>query len=203
MGTQFDPLQVRQLELCAKPRRLPLHIVNQLRPLNAVGPARKILDKRSNAELPAGFVSFENQRFQVGASAVDRRCQSGASGAENYGVTSLYHEVSQLIVEDRDRGYERDKKTNDFRPVIATPASPIPLLPRSLYKMFHMANLTLVYGMRLLPEGEVKEIQDATLKLVNGHEAHVTMHVIEGSRKQIEAQLKQSLDAFFDFYPEI
>ena len=66
-----------------------------------------------------------------------------------------------------------------------------------------MANLTLVYGMRLLPEGEVKEIEDATLKLVNGHEAHVTMHVIEGSRKQIEAQLKQSLDAFFDFYPEI
>ena len=69
--------------------------------------------------------------------------------------------------------------------------------------MFLMANLTLVYGMRLLPEGEVKEIQDATLKLVNGHDAHVTMHVIEGSRKQIEAQLKQSLDAFFDFYPEI
>ncbi len=70
-------------------------------------------------------------------------------------------------------------------------------------KMITMANLTLVYGMRLLPEGEVKEIEDATLKLVNGHEAHVTMHVIEGSRKQIEAQLKQSLDAFFDFYPEI
>ena len=69
--------------------------------------------------------------------------------------------------------------------------------------MIPMANLTLVYGMRLLPEGEVKEIQDATLKLANGHEAHVTMHVIEGSRKQIEAQLKQSLDAFFDFYPEI
>jgi hypothetical protein len=57
--------------------------------------------------------------------------------------------------------------------------------------------------MRLLPEGEVKEIHDATLKLVNGHEAHVTMHVLEGSREEIEAQLKQSLDAFFDFYPEI
>ncbi|MGA8090151.1 MAG: allantoinase [Terracidiphilus sp.] len=66
-----------------------------------------------------------------------------------------------------------------------------------------MANLTLVYGMRLLPEGEVTEINDATLKLANGHEAHVTMHVLEGSRKQIEAQLMQSLDAFFDFYPEI
>jgi len=72
-----------------------------------------------------------------------------------------------------------------------------------LDKMMHMANLTLIYGMRLLPEGEVAEIHDATLKLANGHEAHVTMHVLEGSREQIETQLKQSLDAFFDFYPEI
>jgi len=69
--------------------------------------------------------------------------------------------------------------------------------------MILMATLTLVYGMRLLPEGEVAQINDATLKLTNGNEAHVTMHVLEGSRKQIEAQLKQSLDAFFDFYPEI
>ena len=71
------------------------------------------------------------------------------------------------------------------------------------YKMMHMANLTLVYGLRLLPEGEVKEIQDATLKLVNGNEAHVTMHVLEGSRAEIQKQLQQSLDAFFEFYPEI
>ena len=69
--------------------------------------------------------------------------------------------------------------------------------------MTRMANLTLIYGLRLLPEGEVAEIQDATLKLANGHEAHVTMHVIEGSRTEIEKQLKRSLDAFFDFYPEI
>ncbi len=69
--------------------------------------------------------------------------------------------------------------------------------------MMRMANLTLIYGMRLLPEGEVTEIQDATLKLANGHDAHVTMHVIDGSREQIEKQLRQSLDAFFDFYPEI
>jgi ribosomal 50S subunit-associated protein YjgA (DUF615 family) len=66
-----------------------------------------------------------------------------------------------------------------------------------------MANLTLIYGLRLLPEGEVTEIHDATLKLGNGHEAHVTMHVIEGSREEIEKQLKQSLDAFFDIYPEL
>ena len=66
-----------------------------------------------------------------------------------------------------------------------------------------MANLTLVYGLRLLPEGEVAEIEDAKLKLANGHEARVTMHVMEGSRVEIEKQLKQSLDAFFDFYPEL
>jgi ribosomal 50S subunit-associated protein YjgA (DUF615 family) len=69
--------------------------------------------------------------------------------------------------------------------------------------MKFMANLTLVYGLRLLPEGEVTAIQDATLELANGHQAHVTMHLIEGSREEIEAQLKRSLDAFFDFYPEI
>ena len=66
-----------------------------------------------------------------------------------------------------------------------------------------MANLTLIYGLRLLPEGEVTAIEDAPLKLANGHVAHVTMHSIEGSRQEIEAQLKRSLDAFFDFYPEI
>jgi cellobiose-specific phosphotransferase system component IIA len=73
--------------------------------------------------------------------------------------------------------------------------------------MYVMANLTLVYGLRLLPEGEIAQtpgaIEDATLKLANGHEAHVTMHLLEGSREQIEAQLRMSIDAFFDFYPEI
>ena len=57
--------------------------------------------------------------------------------------------------------------------------------------------------MRLLPADEVVEIGDAQLKLKNGNEARVTMHVLEGSREEIEAQLKLSLDAFFDFYPEI
>jgi hypothetical protein len=66
-----------------------------------------------------------------------------------------------------------------------------------------MANLTLVYGMRLLPADEIAAVGDAPVTLKNGNEAHVTMHVLEGSREQIEAQLKMSLDAFFDFYPEI
>jgi hypothetical protein len=66
-----------------------------------------------------------------------------------------------------------------------------------------MANLTLIYGLRLLPSDEISEIGDATLKLRNGREARVTMHVLEGSREEIEKQLKISLDSFFDFYPEI
>ena len=66
-----------------------------------------------------------------------------------------------------------------------------------------MANLTLVYGLRLLPSDEITEVGDAPLKLKNGHDARVTMHVLEGSKEEIEKQLRQSLEAFFDFYPEI
>ena len=66
-----------------------------------------------------------------------------------------------------------------------------------------MANLTLVYGMRLLPSDEVETVGDATLLLKNGREAHVTMHVLEGSKEDIEKQLRTSVEAFFDFYPEI
>lgn len=66
-----------------------------------------------------------------------------------------------------------------------------------------MANLMLVYGLRLLPSEEVAEVGDATLKLKNGREARVAMHILDGSKEEIEKQLKASLDAFFDFYPEI
>ena len=66
-----------------------------------------------------------------------------------------------------------------------------------------MANLTLVYGLRLLPSDEITEVGEATVKLKNGRDAHVTMHLLEGSKDEIEKQLKGSLDAFFEFYPEI
>jgi hypothetical protein len=66
-----------------------------------------------------------------------------------------------------------------------------------------MANLVMVYGMRLLPADELEQVHDAPVDLKNGNQAHVTMHVLEGSREQIEAQLRLSIEAFFDFYPEI
>jgi hypothetical protein len=66
-----------------------------------------------------------------------------------------------------------------------------------------MANLTLVYGLRLLPSEEVEEVVPATIKLKNGREARVAMHILEGGKEEIEKQLKTSLTAFFDIYPEI
>jgi hypothetical protein len=66
-----------------------------------------------------------------------------------------------------------------------------------------MANLALVYGLRLLPAEEVAAVGEASIDLKNGNTARVTMHLLEGSREQIEAQLRQSIDAFFDFFPEI
>ena len=66
-----------------------------------------------------------------------------------------------------------------------------------------MAKLALVYGMRLLPEEDLGEIRDATVVLKNGKSARVTMHLIEGTKEEIESTVRQSIDAFFDLYPEI
>jgi hypothetical protein len=66
-----------------------------------------------------------------------------------------------------------------------------------------MAKLALVYGMRLFPAEDVAQIQEATLTLKDGRKAHVTMHVIEGSKEEIQNTLAQSVDAFFEMYPEI
>jgi hypothetical protein len=57
--------------------------------------------------------------------------------------------------------------------------------------------------MRLLPSEDIEEVGEATIKLKHGRTAHVTMHVLEGSKDDIEKQLRTSVEAFFDFYPEI
>jgi hypothetical protein len=66
-----------------------------------------------------------------------------------------------------------------------------------------MAKLALVYGMRLVPADEIDELNDGGIRLKNGQTAGVTMHLIEGGEKEIRRQLEQSLDAFFEFYPQI
>ena len=57
--------------------------------------------------------------------------------------------------------------------------------------------------MRLLPADESVEVGEAPVKLGNGNTVHVTMHVLEGTKEQIEKQLQTSVEAFFDLYPEI
>ena len=58
--------------------------------------------------------------------------------------------------------------------------------------------------MRLFPADELSEITEATLQLKDGRTARVTMHLIEGSKEEIEKTLRQSVDAFFDLhYPGI
>ncbi len=66
-----------------------------------------------------------------------------------------------------------------------------------------MAKLALIYGMRLLPEEDLSEVRDATVVLKNGHTARVAMHLIEGSKEEIEKTFHQSIQAFFEMYPEI
>lgn len=66
-----------------------------------------------------------------------------------------------------------------------------------------MAQLALVYGMRLLPSDEIASVEDAKITLKSDKTARVTMHLIEGGEDEIRRQLLQSLDAFFEFYPEI
>jgi len=67
-----------------------------------------------------------------------------------------------------------------------------------------MAKLALVYGMRLLPSEELAEVGPAEISLQNGKKARVTMHLLEGeTEEELKGQLLRSLDAFFDFYPEI
>jgi hypothetical protein len=66
-----------------------------------------------------------------------------------------------------------------------------------------MAKLALVYGMRLLPVDDLGEVTGATVVLKNGKKTRVAMHLIEGSKDEIEAMFRQSIDAFFEMYPEI
>ena len=66
-----------------------------------------------------------------------------------------------------------------------------------------MANLTLIYGMRLIPEDEALSVTDAVIHLNNGRRSRVTMHVIEGTQKEIRERLNSNLQTFFDQFPEV
>ena len=64
-----------------------------------------------------------------------------------------------------------------------------------------MARYTLVYGLRLVPEGTLKGADEVRLNLTNGESAGLTLHTIDGTIPQLRRALDRSLDAFFDFLP--
>ena len=64
-----------------------------------------------------------------------------------------------------------------------------------------MARYTLVYGIRLVPEGSLTGFGDATLTLADGSTAGLTLHRIDGTIPQLRRALDRSLDAFFDLLP--
>jgi hypothetical protein len=64
-----------------------------------------------------------------------------------------------------------------------------------------MARYTLVYGLRLIPEGTLQEADEVRLKLKDGTSAGLTLHTIDGTIPQLRRALDRSLDAFFDFLP--
>jgi len=64
-----------------------------------------------------------------------------------------------------------------------------------------MARYTLVYGIRLVPEGTLDRADEVRLHLKDGDPASLTLHTIDGTIPQLRRALDRSLDAFFEFLP--
>src|SRR5262245_61750034 len=73
-------------------------------------------------------------------------------------------------------------------------AWPQALRPSCPYKIKGMARYTLVYGIRLIPEGTLKKLDDATIALQDGSTANLTLHTIDGTIPQLRRGLDRSLD---------
>src|SRR5688500_803842 len=66
-----------------------------------------------------------------------------------------------------------------------------------------MARYTLVYGLRLVPEGTLVDAAEVRLTLKGGETAGLTLHTIDGTIPQLRRALDRSLDAYFEFLPGV
>ena len=64
-----------------------------------------------------------------------------------------------------------------------------------------MARYTLVYGVRLIPEGSLKHLDEAKITMADGTTAGLTLHTFDGTIPQLRRSMDRSLDAFFDLLP--
>ena len=60
----------------------------------------------------------------------------------------------------------------------------------------------LVYGVGLFPAQQIDQLQAGRVEFGAGEHARVPLHLIQGSRAHIRAQLLASLDAFFDIHAD-
>lgn len=60
----------------------------------------------------------------------------------------------------------------------------------------------LVYGVGLFPARQIAQLQAGRVEFSADRHARVPLHLIEGSRAHIRAQLLARLDAFFDIYAD-
>ncbi len=85
---EIDGVEVGHGELGTEAGGLLLHVLDELRTLNAFWPAGKVFDEGGDGELTAGLVTFEDEGFEIGTAGVDGGGESGATGAEDDGVAS-------------------------------------------------------------------------------------------------------------------
>jgi hypothetical protein len=74
--------------------RLLLHVVDELRALNTFREARKIFHLGGDGKLAAGFMPFQNKRFQVCSGGIDGGGIPGTPGAQDDYIENVTHSES-------------------------------------------------------------------------------------------------------------
>ena len=67
--------------------RLLLHVLHQVRAVDAFREAGKVLHQGGEGKLPAGFMAAHDQRFQIGARGVNGGGIARAAGTDNDNVS--------------------------------------------------------------------------------------------------------------------
>ena len=76
---EVDTHNMASLELSAKSLCLLAHVVDELRPLNALRETGEVFHKGSKGKLPSGLMPFDYERGQIGTRRIDRGRQSGTA----------------------------------------------------------------------------------------------------------------------------
>lgn len=87
-------------------------------------------------------------------------------------------------------------------PAVCGPIASVACTPGCGYS-WGMARYTLVYGLRLVPEGTLAAAEDGRLRMADGSSTGLTLHTIDGTIPQLRRALDRSLDAFFEFLPGV